>query len=116
MLCTRFGNPTTEQFMLGPLEPSTRSPLPPWGLPEWFLIAQMALPALLYLPGTNAFRVPIRIAPFAISLLGFLALPTKSSQLTAAHPARRWLLCVLACLALMVFHPTTNSYLAGAAQ
>ena len=89
---------------------------PPWGFPEWFLIAQMALPALLYLPGTNAFRVPIRIAPFAISLLGFLALPTKSSPLTAAHPARRWLLCVLACLALMVFHPTTNSYLAGAAQ
>src|SRR5215471_5644049 len=97
--------------------PAARSSaLPRWGFLEWFVIAQMALPALLYIPGTNAFRVPIRIAPFAISLLGFLALPTKSSPLTAAHPARRWLLCVLACLALMVFHPTTNSYLAGAAQ
>jgi hypothetical protein len=88
----------------------------PWGFAEWFLIAQLALPALLYLPGTNAYRVPIRIAPFAISLLGFLTLRAKPSQLNSVHPARGWLLCALACLALMVIHPTTNSYLAGAAQ
>src|SRR5262245_56312529 len=116
MLATGLAKPTTEKFRLAPVEPSTRSPLPPWGFPEWFLIAQMALPALLYLPGSNAYRVPIRIAPFAISLLGLLALPTKFSQLTTVHPARRWLLCALAYLAVMVFHPTTNTLLAGAAQ
>src|SRR5438093_11065840 len=85
----------------------------PWGFPEWFIIAQTAIPALLYLPGTNDYRVPIRIAPFAISLLGLLALPNKFSQLTTVHPARPWLLCALAYVALMVFHPTTNTYVAG---
>ena len=61
----------------------------PWGFPEWFIISQTVIPALLYLPGSNAFRLPIRIAPFAISLLGFLYLPVKSAQATPAHPARR---------------------------
>ena len=88
----------------------------PWGFPEWFIIGQMLLPALLYLPGSNAFRLPIRIAPFAISLLGFLYLPVKSANPTTAHPARRWLLWAMAYLAAMVFHPTTNSFLSGAAQ
>ena len=33
----------------------------PWGFPELFVISQTALPALLYLPGTQAFRLPIRV-------------------------------------------------------
>ncbi len=32
----------------------------PWGLPEWSAIAQVAGPGLLYLPGTQVFRVPLR--------------------------------------------------------
>ena len=40
----------------------------PWGFPEVFVISQTALPALLYLPGTQPFRLPIRISAFAISL------------------------------------------------
>jgi hypothetical protein len=87
-----------------------------WGFPEWFILSQMAIPALLYLPGSNAFRLPIRIAPFALSLLGFLYMPVKSANPTAAHPARRWLLWAMAYLAAMIFHPTTNSLMAGAAQ
>ena len=43
----------------------------PWGFPELFVISQTALPALLYLPGTQAFRLPIRFAAFAISLAAF---------------------------------------------
>ena len=88
----------------------------PWGFPEWFIISQTVIPALLYLPGSNAFRIPIRIAPFAISLLGFLYLPVKSAQATPVHPARRWLIWAMAYLAAMIFHPTTNSLIAGAAQ
>ena len=45
-----------------------RAAVGPWGFLEWFIISQVALPALLYLPGTQGLRVPIRIAPFAISL------------------------------------------------
>ena len=41
----------------------------PWGFPELFVISQTALPALLYLPGTQPFRLPIRISAFAISLV-----------------------------------------------
>lgn len=96
-----------------------------WGFPEWFIIGQMLLPALLYLPGSNAFRLPIRIAPFAISLLGFLYLPVKSAARSHAqqrgnegggHPARRWLIWAIAYLVMMIFHPSTNTLLAGAAQ
>jgi len=45
---------------------------PAWGFPEWFIVSQIALPSLLFLPGAQAFRVPIRIAPFAISLAALL--------------------------------------------
>ena len=34
-------------------------------------IGQTALPALLYLPGSQAFRLPIRFSAFAISLAAF---------------------------------------------
>src|SRR5438270_5348264 len=82
---------------------------PAWGFPEWFIISQTLIPALLYLPGSNAFRLPIRVAPFAISLLGFLYLPVKSVNPATAHPARRWLIGAMLYLAAMMFHPTTNS-------
>jgi hypothetical protein len=89
---------------------------PAWGFPEWFIISQMVIPALLYLPGSNAYRLPIRVAPFAISLLGFLYLPVKSANPVKAHPARRWLIAAMAYLGAMMFHPNTNSFLSGAAQ
>ena len=38
----------------------------PWGFPELFVISQTALPALLYLPGSQAFRLPLRFSAFAI--------------------------------------------------
>ncbi|MEP6914204.1 MAG: hypothetical protein ABJC89_01100, partial [Acidobacteriota bacterium] len=40
----------------------------PWGFPEVFVISQTALPALLYLPGTQSFRLTLRFSAFAISL------------------------------------------------
>ena len=39
----------------------------PWGFAEVFIVSQTALPALLYLPGSQAFRLPIRFSAFAIS-------------------------------------------------
>ena len=38
-----------------------------WGSAEFFVIAQTALPAVLYLPGTQPFRLYLRIAAFALS-------------------------------------------------
>ena len=42
------------------------APRIPWGFAEVFIISQTALPALLYLPGSQAFRLPISFSAFAI--------------------------------------------------
>jgi hypothetical protein len=90
---------------------------PAWGVVEWFLICQIALPAFLYLPGTHAFRVPLRIAPYGLSLLAlFWWMAARQVRQPAPHPACPWLVMVLVCLGLMIFHPTTNCYVAGLAQ
>lgn len=86
-----------------------------WGLPEWFAIAQVAGPALLYIPGTQAFRAPLRIGVFALSLMG-LVWCLRNSRVTRAHPA--WTLLVIAAvyMAIMILHPATNTTMAGLAQ
>jgi hypothetical protein len=84
----------------------------PWGFPEWFLIAQTVLPAVLYLPGTQSFRTLLRILPFAISLAA-LAMHRRQS---IRHPAEQLLLGAVLYLVIMIFHPTTNTLLAGLAQ
>src|SRR5262245_4731994 len=90
---------------------------PPWGFPELFVISQTALPALLYVPGSQSLRVPIRVSAFAISLLGLLlALRMKRSKDRGSRPARFLLLAALAYLGLMVLHPTTVSLKAALAQ
>lgn len=89
----------------------------PWGFPEFFVISQTLFPAILYLPGTQIFRLPLRVASFGISLFAlFLWLSSKSSRNIKPHPAAHWLILVIVCLALMIFHPTTNTPLAGVAQ
>ena len=86
-----------------------------WGLPQWFAVAQVAGPALLYLPGSQAFRVPLRVGVFAFSLMG-LVWCLRSSRATRIHPA--WTLLVIAAgyMAVMLLHPATNTTMAGLAQ
>jgi hypothetical protein len=91
---------------------------PPWGFAEFFVISQTALPALLYLPGTQPFRLPIRVSSFAISLiaLAWWKLRASDDSDVPRHPAMPWLLGVIVTVALMVFHPRTNAIRAGVAQ
>ena len=86
-----------------------------WGFPEWFAVAQVAGPALLYLPGTQVFRVPLRVGVFAFSLLG-LVWCLRTPRATRNHPA--WTLLVIAgvYMAVMLLHPATNTVMAGLAQ
>ncbi|HXG54996.1 MAG TPA: hypothetical protein VNJ03_06415 [Vicinamibacterales bacterium] len=87
----------------------------PWGFPEIFVISQTALPALLYLPGTQGFRLSLRVSAFAISLAAFawwLAQPNREPQ----HRAVPWLMAVMGLLGLMLFHPTTLSLPGGLAH
>ena len=87
-----------------------------WGFPEFFVIGQTLFPALLLLPGAQAIRLPLRIAPFALSLLAlgwWLGHLRKGHSL---HPAAHWLIAAVVWLAIMIFHPTTNTTTAGLAQ
>jgi hypothetical protein len=94
-----------------------RESLMPSGLAEWFVVAQTAIPALLYVPGAQAFRLQIRIASYAIALVGFAAWWFKrGGHRSLAHPSERWLLLAVIYLGLMVFHPMTSGLQAGIAQ
>ena len=86
------------------------------GLAEWFAISQTAIPALLFLPGTQGIRLYVRIAAFATSL-GLLAWWVASARRRLPlHPAQPWVLGAIAYVALMVLHPSISSPLAGIAQ
>jgi hypothetical protein len=88
----------------------------PWGFPEAFVISQTALPALLYLPGTQAMRTPIRVAAFAISLAAFAWWQVRSDLRVLPHRAVSWVAAVTGLLAIMLFHPSTSSLLGGFAH
>lgn len=88
-----------------------------WGFPEFFVLSQSVLPALLYIPGTQSIRVVIRVAPFLLSLLGLAWYCRSRSRSRVSPPAQKWLLICLGYLVLMIFvHPGTNSLLSGLAQ
>ena len=87
----------------------------PWGFAEFFVISQTALPALLYLPGTQSFRLGIRFSAFAISLAAFawfIVQPTRPK----AHPATKGVVCVMLLMGVMLGHPYTPSIVGGIAH
>jgi hypothetical protein len=87
----------------------------PWNFAEWFVLSQTVLPALLYLPGSQPFRVPIRMSCYGITLAALLFF-WRNKQCLRPHPAVPWLVASLVYLAIMLAHPTTNSPLSGMAQ
>jgi hypothetical protein len=91
--------------------------LRPTGFIEWFVVAQTAIPAMLYLPGSQAYRLPLRIGAYAIALIGFVIWWfDRGARRDVRHPAQRWLIFITLYLALVIFHPLTSGLLAGVAQ
>jgi hypothetical protein len=88
----------------------------PWGFPEFFVISQTAIPALLYLPGSQQFRLYIRIASFAISFATLLWWAITVAKSSRPHPAQPWIVASMAYIVVMFFHPLTASTLVGIAQ
>jgi hypothetical protein len=86
-----------------------------WNFAEWFVLSQTLLPALLYIPGSQPFRVPIRMACYGITLAALVYFWRNTSRLRA-HPSVPWLLASMAYLGIMMAHPTTNSVASGLAQ
>src|SRR6185503_20474162 len=88
----------------------------PFGFAEYFIISQTALPALLYLPGTQPFRLPIRFSAFAISLAAFAWYQIESTTQAPRSMAQPWVAAIMSLLAIMLFHPETSSLTAGIAH
>lgn len=88
----------------------------PWGFPEYFVISQTALPALLYLPGTQDMRLPIRFAAFGVSLAAFVWWQVQSNVRPTPHRASSWVAGVMGLLAVMLFNPYTSSLMGGLAH
>jgi hypothetical protein len=88
----------------------------PWGFAEWFLISQTALPALLILPGTQAFRLPIRVSAFLIPLAAFVKWNLDTESSIRPPRAQSWVFSILFLLMLNLFHPSTPSFVGGLAQ
>lgn len=88
----------------------------PWGFAEIFVIAQSALPAILIMPGTQAFRLPIRMSAFLIPLATFAWWVANSETSDRPSRAQIWIFAVMFLLALMLFHPSTPSFVGGLAH
>lgn len=86
-----------------------------WGFLEFFVIFQVIAPALLFLPGTQMFRVPLRTLPFALSLFGLIFI-LREKENPRVHPVSVVLFLILAYVSVMVLHPATASLNAGIAH
>ena len=96
--------------------PATSAVHTPWGFAELFIISQTALPAILILPGTQAIRLPIRMAAFLVPLAAFVWWNATAERRTAPSKTQSWLSAVMLLLGVMIFHPSTPSIVAGVAH
>lgn len=88
----------------------------PSGFVEWFAVGQTLLPALLFIPGSQAYRLPIRTGAYAVSLVAFVVWWfDRGGRQRGRHPATGWIMLTMLWLVLMLLHPDTVS-LAGVAQ
>lgn len=87
-----------------------------WGLAEFFIVSQTAIPALLFLPGTQGIRFYVRVASFALSMALLVWWGFGNAKTSKGHPAQTWVVISMIYTAAMVFHPFTSSTLAGIAQ
>jgi hypothetical protein len=87
-----------------------------WGLAEFFIISQTAIPAILYLPGTQPVRFYVRVASFAISMALLVWWAAGNARRVRPHPAQGWIVAATIYLVAMVVHPFTSSTLGGVAQ
>jgi hypothetical protein len=78
----------------------------PWGWLELFVLSQVFWGVLLFVPGSQAFRVYIRAFPYVASLAALLSCARASGTDTVV-PGARWMLAVMALLIANLVHEET---------
>ena len=86
----------------------------PWGMLELFVIVLYMSSALLFIPGAQAFRTPIRAIPYLFSLAMLLGYWISGGR-RSGWPGQIVLTIALGILVIGLFHPQ-SSFFAGIAQ
>jgi hypothetical protein len=94
-----------------PKAPAGRTAMPKWGWLEWFMVAQTALPALMFIPGLSVVRTPSRIAAFSIALVAWGVVWARGvrNRPGPRFPAIPWLIVAIGWLVVMILHPDGNT-------
>lgn len=110
--------PPSDVVVDEPEEPPLDSETPwPLGLAEWFALSLTLLPALMFLPGSQSYRLPLRAGAYGISLYAFVAWWFhRGGRREGKHPSEPWLLFATVVLVLSIAHPFTSSLTAGVGQ
>ena len=77
-----------------------------WGWLELFVLVQVLWGVLLFVPGSQAYRVYIRGFPYVASLVA-LAACMRSSGADSGAPGARWILVSLVLMIASLVHPAT---------
>jgi hypothetical protein len=85
-----------------------------WGWLEFFVLVQVLWGVLLFVPGSQAYRVYIRGFPYVASLIA-LGACMRSSGADSGAPGARWILASLTLMVASLVHPATW-LISGAAQ
>ena len=85
-----------------------------WGWLELFVLVQVLWGVLLFVPGSQAYRIYIRGFPYITSLVA-LAACMRSSGADSGAPGARWIVASLALMVASLIHPATW-LMSGAAQ
>ena len=91
-----------------------RSPHVSWGWLELFVMVQVLWGVLLFVPGSQAYRIYIRGLPYFASLIA-LGACLRSTGADSGAAGARWILAALALMVASLVHPAT-SFTAGIAQ
>lgn len=78
----------------------------PWGWLEVFVLIQVLWGVLLFVPGSQAYRVYIRAFPYLASLVA-LAACLRGSGADSRTPGSRWIIAALGMITIGLIHPGT---------
>src|SRR5687768_11026178 len=84
----------------------THVPRVAWGWLELFVLMQVLWGVLLFVPGSQAYRIYIRGFPYVASLIALIAC-LRTTGIESRAPGARWILASLAIMVASLAHPAT---------